>query len=64
MSVLLSSLLFFACQSEIDNQPSAEVQPVVEVKKSVENKSEVKKEVPTGLGLSLKDDSSILLVQR
>ena len=59
MSILLSSLLFFACQSEIDNQPSAEVKPMVEAKKSVEKKSEVKKEAPTGVALSLKDDSSI-----
>ena len=56
MSILLSSLLFFACQSEIDNKPSAEVKPVVEEKKP-EVKVETKKEAAGGL--ALKDDSKI-----
>ena len=40
MSVLLSSVLFFACQSEIDNKPQAEVKPVTGNKIRSENGSE------------------------
>jgi len=58
MSILLSSFLFLACESEIDNKPQAEIKPVSEKLEKQETVAAVKSDAAVG-GLSLKNDTKI-----